>query len=120
MGGTLTILGLESSCDDTAAAIVRLAPGAPAQILAQTVQGQTRLHAPFGGVVPEIAARAHAEKLDHCVAEVLRDARLALCDMDAVAVTAGPGLIGGGASGVVGAQGPAAGGGPAPVGGCLF
>ncbi|MDO5756353.1 MAG: tRNA (adenosine(37)-N6)-threonylcarbamoyltransferase complex transferase subunit TsaD [Rhodobacterales bacterium] len=109
MCDTLTILGLESSCDDTAAAIVRVRPGAPAQILAQTVMGQGQLHAAFGGVVPEIAARAHAEKLDLCVAEVLRASGLTLRDMDAVAVTAGPGLIGGVMSGVMCAKGLAAG-----------
>ena len=107
MSDILTILGLESSCDDTAAAIVRV--GATAQILAQTVQGQGSLHAAFGGVVPEIAARAHAEKLDLCVAEVLRASGLRLRDMDAIAVTAGPGLIGGVMSGVMCAKGLAAG-----------
>ncbi len=109
MSETLTILGLESSCDDTAAAIVRVGEAAPARILAQTVQGQAQLHASFGGVVPEIAARAHAEKLDLCVAEVLRASGLALRDMDAIAVTAGPGLIGGVMSGVMCAKGLAAG-----------
>ncbi|PVA09785.1 tRNA (adenosine(37)-N6)-threonylcarbamoyltransferase complex transferase subunit TsaD [Pelagivirga sediminicola] len=107
MADTLTILGLESSCDDTAAAIVRL--NGTAEILAQTVHGQAQLHAAFGGVVPEIAARAHAEKLDLCVAEVLRASGLTLRDMDAIAVTAGPGLIGGVMSGVMCAKGLAAG-----------
>jgi N6-L-threonylcarbamoyladenine synthase len=107
MSDTLTILGLESSCDDTAAAILRV--GDRAEILAQTVQGQGQLHAAFGGVVPEIAARAHAEKLDLCVTEVLRAANLDLRDMDAIAVTAGPGLIGGVMSGVMCAKGLAAG-----------
>jgi N6-L-threonylcarbamoyladenine synthase len=107
MNDTLTILGLESSCDDTAAAILRV--GDTAEILAQTVRGQAQLHAAFGGVVPEIAARAHAEKLDICVAEVLRASGLKLRDMDAIAVTAGPGLIGGVMSGVMCAKGLAAG-----------
>lgn len=113
MNDTLTILGLESSCDDTAAAIVRVgageSTGESAEILAQTVHGQAQLHAAFGGVVPEIAARAHAEKLDTCVIEVLRQSGLALRDMDAIAVTAGPGLIGGVMSGVMFAKGLAAG-----------
>ncbi|MCZ4351902.1 tRNA (adenosine(37)-N6)-threonylcarbamoyltransferase complex transferase subunit TsaD [Roseovarius aestuarii] len=109
MAKTLTVLGLESSCDDTAAAIVRLAPDQSPQILAQVVRGQTQLHADFGGVVPEIAARAHAEKLDICVADVLRSSGLNLGDMDAVAVTAGPGLIGGVISGVMCAKGLSAG-----------
>lgn len=109
MTETLTILGLESSCDDTAAAIVQVPTDGAARILAQVVKGQAQLHADFGGVVPEIAARAHAEKLDICVAEVLGDAGLALRDMDAIAVTAGPGLIGGVISGVMCAKGLAAG-----------
>ncbi len=108
MTGALTILGLESSCDDTAAAIVRQMPGAAAQILASVVHGQTELHAAFGGVVPEIAARAHAEKLDTCVMQALQDAGMRLHDMDAIAVTAGPGLIGGVMSGVMCAKGLAA------------
>jgi N6-L-threonylcarbamoyladenine synthase len=109
MTDTLTILGLESSCDDTAAAVVRHRQGEPAEILASVVAGQTALHAPFGGVVPEIAARAHAEKLDHCVEEALEKAGLTLAQIDAVAVTAGPGLIGGVLSGVMCAKGLAAG-----------
>ncbi|HET9069362.1 MAG TPA: tRNA (adenosine(37)-N6)-threonylcarbamoyltransferase complex transferase subunit TsaD, partial [Amaricoccus sp.] len=59
------ILGIESSCDDTAAALVRARPGTPqGEILASVVEGQAALHAEWGGVVPEIAARAHAERLD--------------------------------------------------------
>ena len=75
MTQSLTLLGLESSCDDTAAAVVRGAPGA-AQVLASVVEGQTGLHKEFGGVVPEIAARAHAERLDVCVKEALARAGL--------------------------------------------
>jgi N6-L-threonylcarbamoyladenine synthase len=108
MPTTLTFLGLESSCDDTAAAVVRHVPGQPAQILSSVVDGQTALHAPFGGVVPEIAARAHAERLDHCVERALSEAGLTLADIDGVAVTAGPGLIGGVLSGVMCAKGIAA------------
>ncbi|WP_025051839.1 tRNA (adenosine(37)-N6)-threonylcarbamoyltransferase complex transferase subunit TsaD [Sulfitobacter noctilucae] len=108
MSRPLTFLGLESSCDDTAAAIVRLAPNGPAQILSSVVAGQTDLHAAFGGVVPEIAARAHAEKLDHCVEQALTQANLTLSGVDAIAVTAGPGLIGGVVSGVMCAKGLAA------------
>ncbi|EEX09016.1 probable O-sialoglycoprotein endopeptidase [Ruegeria lacuscaerulensis ITI-1157] len=102
---TLTVLGLESSCDDTAAAVVRQTEGEPAQVLSSVVHGQTELHSAFGGVVPEIAARAHAEKLDVCVQQALKLAGLTLQDMDAVAVTAGPGLIGGVMSGVMCAKG---------------
>ena len=100
MTRSLTILGIESSCDDTAAAVVR-----DCDVLASVVYGQTSLHAAFGGVVPEIAARAHAEKLDHCVEEALAQAGVTLADLDAIAVTAGPGLIGGVLSGVMCAKG---------------
>ncbi len=105
MSTTLTILGLESSCDDTAAAIIRQSDNDAPEILASVVHGQADLHAPFGGVVPEIAARAHAEKLDICVEEALQASGLALSQIDAVAVTAGPGLIGGVLSGVMCAKG---------------
>ncbi|MGB5836796.1 MAG: tRNA (adenosine(37)-N6)-threonylcarbamoyltransferase complex transferase subunit TsaD [Albidovulum sp.] len=108
MGDTITILGLESSCDDTAAAVVRFA-GGHGEILSSVVLGQTTLHAPFGGVVPEIAARAHAEKIDHCVEEALAASGMTLRTMDAVAVTAGPGLIGGVLAGVMCAKGISAG-----------
>ncbi len=109
MKETLTILGLESSCDDTAAAIVRARPGHPPEILSSVVYGQETLHTAYGGVVPEIAARAHAEKLDLCVAEALQQAGVDLRGIDAIAVTAGPGLIGGVMSGVMCAKGLAAG-----------
>jgi len=96
----LTLLGIESSCDDTAAAVVR-----GDTVLSSVVYGQTSLHAAFGGVVPEIAARAHAEKLDHCIEEALAAASTTLSDLDGIAVTAGPGLIGGVLSGVMCAKG---------------
>jgi N6-L-threonylcarbamoyladenine synthase len=105
MTQTLTFLGLESSCDDTAAAVVRHRLGAAAQILSSVVIGQTELHAAFGGIVPEIAARAHAEKLDHAVEAALAQAGVGLSDLDGIAVTAGPGLIGGVLSGVMLAKG---------------
>ena len=107
MAQTITILGLESSCDDTAAAVVRQSDG-PAQILSSVVYGQTELHSAYGGVVPEIAARAHAEKIDLCAIEALEQAGVTLADLDAVAVTAGPGLIGGVLAGVMCAKGIAA------------
>jgi N6-L-threonylcarbamoyladenine synthase len=107
MSRTLTVLGLESSCDDTAAAVVRRADGR-GEILSSVVWGQAALHADFGGVVPEIAARAHAEKMDLAVEEALARAGVTLSDIDAVAVTAGPGLIGGVLSGVSCAKGIAA------------
>lgn len=108
MNRPLTILGLESSCDDTAAAVVRVGPEG-AEVLSSLVHGQTNLHETFGGVVPEIAARAHAEKLDTSVAAALKAAETRFADLDAVAVTAGPGLIGGVLSGVMCAKGLAAG-----------
>jgi N6-L-threonylcarbamoyladenine synthase len=101
MTDTLTVLGLESSCDDSAAAVVRLrlgadgAPDGPGEILSNIVWGQNALHAPFGGVVPEIAARAHVERLDRAAAAALEEAGLAVSDLDGVAATSGPGLIGG-------------------------
>ncbi len=107
MPETATVLALESSCDDTAAAVVSGVPG-DMHILSSVVYGQTDLHAGFGGVVPEIAARAHAEVLDVCVAAALRDADLSLDDVDAIGVTCGPGLIGGVVSGVMTAKGLAA------------
>jgi N6-L-threonylcarbamoyladenine synthase len=85
------ILGLESSCDDTAAALV----GSDRRIFAQALAGQDAAHQPYGGVVPEIAARAHVEILPALIEQVLAGARLSIHDVDAVAATAGPGLIGG-------------------------
>ena len=85
------ILGLESSCDETAAALV----DSDRRILAHRVAGQEADHAPYGGVVPEIAARAHVDRLAPIVAGVLDDAGVSLAEVDAIAATAGPGLIGG-------------------------
>ena len=85
------ILALESSCDDSAAALI----GSDRQILAQAVVGQNDAHRPFGGVVPEIAARAHVEILPGLVRQVLHEADVAIGEVDAIAATAGPGLIGG-------------------------
>jgi N6-L-threonylcarbamoyladenine synthase len=94
------VLGIESSCDETAAALVT----EDRQILAQAIASQDDRHAPYGGVVPEIAARAHAERLAPLIARVLGDARLGLADCAAVAATAGPGLIGGVMVGLVTAK----------------
>ena len=85
------ILALESSCDDSAAALVT----SDRQILAQAVVGQNEAHRPFGGVVPEIAARAHVEILPELVRQVLQEADITVAEVDAIAATAGPGLIGG-------------------------
>ena len=97
----MILLGIESSCDDTAAAVVT----GDRVILASEVEGQTALHANFGGVVPEIAARAHVERLDLAVERALAGAGLGLAGLDGIAVTAGPGLIGGVLSGVMLAKG---------------
>jgi N6-L-threonylcarbamoyladenine synthase len=85
------ILGLESSCDDSAAALVT----GHRRILAQAVVGQAQAHQPYGGVVPEIAARAHVEILPGLIDGVLREADVSIHEVDAIAATAGPGLIGG-------------------------
>ena len=98
-------LGIESSCDDTAAAVV----SDDRRILSSVVANQASLHVAFGGIVPEIAARAHAEKLDITVEAALNEAGICISDIDAVAVTAGPGLIGGVLSGVMCARGIATG-----------
>ncbi|MFD0982301.1 tRNA (adenosine(37)-N6)-threonylcarbamoyltransferase complex transferase subunit TsaD [Tropicimonas aquimaris] len=105
----ITLLGIESSCDDTGAAVVRRHPDGRVEILSNRVAGQEDLHAAFGGVVPEIAARAHAEKLDIIVEGALDEAGLTLDALDGIAVTAGPGLIGGVLSGVMCAKGLATG-----------
>ncbi len=94
------ILGIESSCDETAAAVIT----GDRQILSHRLAGQEREHAPYGGVVPEIAARAHVEAVMPLVEAALADAKLTLADMDAIAATAGPGLIGGVMVGLVTAK----------------
>jgi N6-L-threonylcarbamoyladenine synthase len=91
----LRVLGLETSCDETAAAVVEGVPPGPGRILSNLVASQDETHAPFGGVVPELAARAHVEILDGLIARALAEAGVTLKDIDAVAATAGPGLIGG-------------------------
>ncbi len=92
---TLTVLGIETSCDETAAAVVRLPVDGSAQVLSSVVASQIAAHAPYGGVVPEIAARAHVEVIDAIVAAALSEADLTLDGVDAIAATAGPGLVGG-------------------------
>lgn len=94
------ILGLESSCDETAAAIV----GSDRRIYAHALAGQEDHHRAFGGVVPEIAARAHVELMTPLVQAALADAGMTLDDVDAIAATAGPGLIGGVMVGLVTAK----------------
>ena len=94
------VLGIESSCDETAAALV----SSDRTIVAERIASQDEAHAPYGGVVPEIAARAHADKLAPMIDAVLDDAGLGLGDCDAIAATAGPGLIGGVMVGLVSAK----------------
>jgi N6-L-threonylcarbamoyladenine synthase len=91
----LNILGIETSCDETAAAVVRRSADGAGEILANVVRSQFADHAPYGGVVPEIAARAHVTLLDPLVERALAESRVALDAIDAVAATAGPGLLGG-------------------------
>ena len=95
------ILGIESSCDETAAALVT----SDRRILAHRLAGQEAAHRPYGGVVPEIAARAHVEILPRLVEEALAEAKVELDEVDAIAATAGPGLIGGVMVGLVTAKG---------------
>ena len=85
------VLGIETSCDETAAALV----DGERRVLAEALYSQEQRHAPFGGVVPEIAARAHVEILDRLIARVMAEAGLRFEDLAGVAATAGPGLIGG-------------------------
>lgn len=91
----MKILGLESSCDETAAAVVRRQSDGRGRILSNVVLSQIEDHSPYGGVVPEIAARAHAAHADRIVAEAMAGAGLKFSDLDGIAATAGPGLIGG-------------------------
>jgi N6-L-threonylcarbamoyladenine synthase len=98
------VLGIETSCDETAAAVVARAEDGSGRILSNVVRAQWEQHREFGGVVPEIAARAHVECLDEIIAEAMRTAGVEFAKLDAVAVTAGPGLIGGLLVGVVSAQ----------------
>ncbi len=108
-GKAFTILGIETSCDETAAAIVRgTAPG-PGAILSNVVASQIMAHAPYGGVVPEIASRAHLEILDGVIARAIAEAGIAAAQIDGVAATAGPGLIGGVMVGLTTAKGVALG-----------
>lgn len=95
MSQALTILGIETSCDETAAAVVRRDADGSGHILSDVVLSQLDEHSAYGGVVPEIAARAHVEALDSLIEEALARSGKSLKDMDAIAATSGPGLIGG-------------------------
>ena len=90
----MVVLGIETSCDETAAAVVAAAGSGP-KILSNLIQAQLAEHTPYGGVVPEIAARAHLDHLDRLVVRALAEAGVMLAEIDGVAAAAGPGLIGG-------------------------
>lgn len=91
----LTILGLETSCDETAAAVVRRASGGAVTVLSSVVSSQVAEHAPYGGVVPEIAARSHVESIDGVIRAAMEEAGVGFADLTGMAATAGPGLVGG-------------------------
>jgi|TARA_B100002052_G_scaffold5356_1_gene4611 N6-L-threonylcarbamoyladenine synthase len=92
MNKKITILGIESSCDETAASIIQEENG-KIKILSNIVSSQFDIHKEFGGVVPELAARAHVEKIDLITEKAISESKINLSDIDAVATTAGPGLI---------------------------
>lgn len=100
----MRVLGIETSCDETAAAVVELTADGVARIRGEAVLSQIAEHRPFGGIVPEIAARSHMAHLDRLITKALHDAGLRIGDMDAIAATAGPGLIGGVLVGVMSAK----------------
>ncbi|MGD9753427.1 MAG: tRNA (adenosine(37)-N6)-threonylcarbamoyltransferase complex transferase subunit TsaD, partial [Acidimicrobiia bacterium] len=94
VGERAVLLGIETSCDETAAAVVARADDGTFEVLSSAVASQIELHARFGGVVPEVASRAHIESLNPVVAEALLEAGIDGADLDGVAATAGPGLVG--------------------------
>lgn len=100
----MIVLGLESSCDETAASVVRLTDDGTAEILSDRILSQIEQHRPFGGIVPEVAARAHLEHADAIVKGAMEDAGIGFDDLDAIAATGGPGLIGGVIVGVMTAK----------------
>jgi N6-L-threonylcarbamoyladenine synthase len=102
--GPVTLLGIETSCDETSAAVVYRSADGHGEILSNVVLSQTAEHAPYGGVVPEIAARSHLVHLDRLVKEAMTEARVGFDGLDAIAVTAGPGLIGGVLTGLMTAK----------------
>ena len=85
----MLVLGIETTCDETAAAVIERSDDGSGRILSNVVHSQIKDHAPYGGVVPEIAARAHASHLDRLIKRALEEARLSLDDIDGVAATAG-------------------------------
>lgn len=95
MSPHLTVLGIETSCDETAAAVVERPAEGAGRILSNHVLSQVSEHAPYGGVVPEIAARSHITHLDALIARALQDSGRSIAELDGIAATAGPGLLGG-------------------------
>ena len=95
MPAAMIVLGIETTCDETAAAVVRRDADGRGEILSNEIASQIDAHAPFGGVVPEIAARAHVECLDGMIERAMRVAKVGFTDLSAIAAAAGPGLIGG-------------------------
>jgi len=93
--GDIIVLGVETSCDDTAAGVVRRRADGTCEILSNVVWAQHEDHAAYGGVVPEIAARSHVERLDVTIARAMQQSGIGFEDLDAISATAGPGLVGG-------------------------
>src|ERR1700710_582576 len=91
----MRVLGIETTCDESAASVVRLREEGGGEILSNEIMSQIAEHAAYGGVVPEIAARAHVEVIDRLVERALAKAKVSLADLDGIAAAAGPGLIGG-------------------------
>ena len=98
-------LGIESSGDETAASVALWEKGKPIKILSSIIASQNTEHAPYGGVVPEIAARAHLHKIEGIIENAVQEADINYVDLDAIAATAGPGLIGGVITGLMAAKG---------------
>ncbi len=90
----MRILGLETTCDETAAAVVELVEGGRPRILSNAILSQIARHQPYGGVVPEIAARAHVDAMDHIIARALDEAGMKAGQLDGIAAAAGPGWSG--------------------------
>ena len=89
----LIFLGIETSCDETAASVVRETSNGTGEILSNIVSSQTEEHKEFGGVVPEIAARAHVEKIEFIIKKAIKESKHNLNNLDGIAATAGPGLL---------------------------
>src|SRR4051812_50054613 len=103
----MLVLGIETTCDETAAAVVERQSDGSGRILSDIVRSQIEEHAAFGGVVPEIAARAHVDVLDAIIDSAMKEAGVGFAQLSAVAAAAGPGLIGGGGRGPTPAPGGA-------------